>query len=52
MDGRKIGHCKLKYYLFFCFGQSDHNSVLSITVSALPGVMSLWGQGGETFSNK
>ncbi len=36
LDGRKIGHCKLKLdNLLFCFGQSDHNTFLSITVSLL-----------------
>lgn len=31
LDGRKIGHCKLKLdNLLFCFGQSDHKTFLSI----------------------
>ena len=33
LDGRKIGHCKLKLdNLLFCFGQSDDNTFLSIAV--------------------
>lgn len=53
LDGRKIGHCKLKLdNLVFCFGQSDHTTLSFLLLSLLfqgYELVRCGGGGGERF---